>query len=470
MHATSRRVFRELVTGLGALAAAVVIQAAIVWVTIDDLQALDAADDEARTELLHEAVMVEAMQAQEAGIDGYVISHDPGYLKTYEAGHATFEAGTPRLIAMIADNPVGMRRRVADVVLQSKLWTETVARPQVEAARAGKPSPRVAPAGMAQLDAIRNDFEVLRKTETELLNARQDKWDPAFDASRITLLLGSGLALLLALLLAARSFRRLVGQQLAAQDSATRLEQALEVAHAAERAKAAFLSNMSHEMRTPLNGVSGMAQVLAATTLDPAQREMATVIESSAATLDSLIGDLLALSRGGEMETQPTEIRAFHLGDATRRIARGHRFSAEAKGLELRVEVAPEAETTLVCDTARLRRLSNALLSNALKFTERGHINLRVLAAGPGRYRFEIADTGIGFDEAEKTRLFEAFTQSDDSLTRRYGGAGVGLALAHRLATELGGQLDCHSTPGEGSTFTFEVDLPAAVVDQTLAA
>ena len=380
--------------------------------------------------------------------------------------------GLPSLIALTADDPAEMRQRVADILVQSKRWTETVATPLVAAARAGKPSPYLRSDGRAQVDAIRDDFTALRTQERGLLDARQGLWEPAFATSRITLLLGSGLALILALLLAARSFRRLVAQQLAAQESAKRLGDALELAHAAEQAKAAFLTNMSHEMRTPLNGVLGLAQVLAVTPLDSAQRELVTVIGSSAAMLEVLIGDLLALSRGGEVEDRPTKLSAVRLGAAARRIALDYRRSAEAKGLELRVEVAPEAETTVMCDIARLRRLADALLSNAIKFTERGHITLRVLTVGAGRYRLEIADTGIGFDEGQKARLFEAFSQSDNSLTRRYGGAGLGLALACRLAADLGGKLDCRSTPGEGSTFTFDIDLRAAadVEDQLVAA
>lgn len=462
MRASSRAIFRELLIGIGALVLAVVVQATIVWTTIDHLQSLDGADDEARSELLHYAVMFEAVQDQERGIDGFVINHDPASLETYEGGRRRFEAGMPRLVHLAADDPLPMRQRVSDIALQASVWTETVAKPEIDAVRAGIPPPRGMPNGKTQIDAIRDDFAMLRVNEMKLLESRDGQWGPTFETSRLTLLFGSGAALIFAMVLAALSLRRLIRQQRTAQAAAVRLADALDRARAAEQAKTLFLSNMSHEMRTPLNGVSGMAQALGRTALSPAQREQLEVIEASAATVDTLIGDLLTLSRGARADTQPHDRPAVHLGDAIRAVAADHRASAAVKGVRLHAAVEAEAEVRVIADMAALKQLLACLLSNAVKFTDRGDIRLTLEAAGLHRYRFGVADTGIGFDEARKAELFETFSQFDGSVTRRHGGAGLGLSLARQLAADLGGQLDCHSRPGEGSVFTFEVDLASA--------
>jgi signal transduction histidine kinase/CheY-like chemotaxis protein len=457
MRATSRRTFTELLTGLGALVLAVLAQGMIVWATIDRLQSLDEADDEARTELLHYGAMIEAVQDQEAGVAGFVLSRDPAYLRMYENARERFDTGLPRMVQLASDDPKFMRDSVADIAVQVRRWTDTVARPQIDAARFGR---RLSGAstGKAQMDAIRGDFAVVRFHEMRLLKERDGSWGAAFWKSRLTLLLGSGAALAFATLIAARSLRRLVQEQQESHAAATRLADALDRAHAAQHAKTVFLSNMSHEMRTPLNGVAGMAEVLALTELSAHQRDLLGLIRASATTLDGLIGNLLTLSRGaGEDRSQA---RPFALGDAIREIAAEHRPPAEIKGLRLDAIVDAEAEHEVVGDRAQLEQLLSCLLSNAVKFTDRGHIRLTVSSLGAGRRRFQVADTGSGFDVARKAQLFETFSQSDDSATRRHGGAGLGLALAGQLASELGGQLDCQSTPGEGSVFIFDIDLP----------
>jgi signal transduction histidine kinase/ActR/RegA family two-component response regulator len=460
MRTTSRRTFRELLTGLGALVLAVVVQAAIVWSTIDRLEALDAADDQARAELLHSDAMLYAMLDQAAGMRGLVISGDRQFLQTYEHGRQRFEAGIPRMIALAAEDPPFMRRRVDDIVQQARSWNETVAKPQIAATTAGARL-RYEPADKAHIDAIRVDFAILRNEEMRLLQARDEPWRAAFWQSRLTLLLGSGVALIFTMLIAARSLRRLIQQQREAHAAATRLADALDRAHAAQHAKTVFLSNMSHEMRTPLNGVVGMADVLALTDLSAHQQDLLGVIRASATTLDGLIGNLLTLSRGGG--EGHSQIRPFSLGDAIREIAAEHRPSAEIKGLRFEAMVDAQAEREVVGDRAQLEQLLSCLLSNAVKFTDRGHIRLTLGSLGAGRRRVQIADTGVGFDQARKAQLFETFSQSDDSATRRHGGAGLGLALARQLASKLGGELDCHSTPGEGSVFTVDIDLPDLV-------
>jgi PAS domain S-box-containing protein len=238
------------------------------------------------------------------------------------------------------------------------------------------------------------------------------------------------------------------------------LTEARDAAEAANRAKSAFLANMSHEIRTPLNGVIGVADALARTRLDAAQTEMVEVVRSSAGTLERLLSDVLDLARveSGRIELHP---EPFHVGDAVRDVARLCRPAAEEKGIALEVELAAEVDRIGLGDAVRIRQILTNLVSNAVKFTAEGEVRLTVRAEGaPGGVRFEVADTGVGFDPEQKARLFARFQQADGSITRRFGGTGLGLAISRELADLMGGEIDCDSTPGKGSTFVLRVRLP----------
>jgi signal transduction histidine kinase/FixJ family two-component response regulator len=465
MLTTNRSAFGELVIGLGAMVAAMFAVAAAVWINIGHVQAADAAAREARSELLQDAAVLEAIVDQETGLRGFLITGDAKFLQPYETGRVQFDLAMRRLEGLVADDPPELRQAAADIARQADRWSDAVAEPEIAAKRAGVDFPLGERAGKVQMDAIRADIAVLRQSETVLLAKRDDLRAKAFQSGRPALVLGAGVALLFALLIGGRSFRRLIADRREAEEAAVRLANALDRAQAAERAKTLFLSNMSHEMRTPLNGVSGMAEALNRTGLDPAQRELLSVIRNSAATLDELIGALLTLSRGGQADELAWEQAPFHLGDDLRAIVAEHRARAEAKGLGLYIAVAPKAEVRVVGDVARLKQLLTCLLSNAIKFTDRGEVRVAIQALSAHRYRFEVVDTGIGFDETRKAELFETFSQSDASATRRHGGAGLGLALARRLAADLGGQLDCHRRPDEGSVFSFDIDLIAAAAE-----
>jgi signal transduction histidine kinase/ActR/RegA family two-component response regulator len=466
MRPTSWKVLGELAVGLGALVAAMFAVAVIVWIDIDDIQAANIADSEAHEELAQVAAATDAMVDHESALRRFLLTGDPQFLQSYEASGRQFDAAMRRLTVLVADDPPDLRRAAADITRQARTWTDTVATPAIAAALAGRRDPRGALAGRPLMDAIRGDIAVLRGDETQLLAKRDAVQAQTFRSSRITLIFGSGLALVFALLIGGRSSLRLIGGRRAAEAAAAKLAEALERAHAAERAKTLFLSNMSHEMRTPLNGVAGMAEALGRMDLGPGQRELVGVIRRSAASLDGLIADLLTLSGGGKAEERAQDRAPFHLGDSVRAIAAVHRAAAEMKRLQLDADVAPEAEIRVIGDAARLEQLLACLLSNAVKFTDRGEVRLRLARLAAHRYRFEVTDTGIGFDEARKAELFETFSQSDASTTRRHGGAGLGLALARQFAADLGGQLDCRSGLGEGSVFTFDIDLPTADADR----
>ena len=238
------------------------------------------------------------------------------------------------------------------------------------------------------------------------------------------------------------------------------LTEARDAAESANRSKSAFLANMSHEIRTPLNGVIGVVDTLARTRLDEAQKEMVEVVRSSAETLERLLSDVLDLAR---VESGRIEIHRepFHLGDAVRDVARLCRPAADAKGVALHVELDPGIDRTGLGDAVRVRQVLTNLMSNAVKFTAEGEVRLVAAPEGDGeRVRFQVSDTGVGFDEDQKSRIFSRFQQADGSITRRFGGTGLGLAISRELAELMGAELDCESAPGRGSTFTFRVSLP----------
>ena len=236
------------------------------------------------------------------------------------------------------------------------------------------------------------------------------------------------------------------------------LQAAMQAAHAGEVVKGEFLANMSHEIRTPLNGIIGLTDVLAATHLDALQRELVGTVRSSAETLERVLGDILASASAdaGRVEVRK---KPFRLADCVREVVAACAPAALAKQLSLELDLARECDSAVSGDAVRLKQTLTNLLTNAIKFTDQGAVHVAVTCSGE-RYRFDVRDTGIGFNEAQKEKLFDRFTQADGSLTRRFGGTGIGLAVARDLARLMGGTLDCASTPGCGSTFSLELPLP----------
>jgi len=231
---------------------------------------------------------------------------------------------------------------------------------------------------------------------------------------------------------------------------------------ASHRAQSEFLANMSHEIRTPLNGVVAIADVLARTPLSDRQGELVRIIRSSGETLERLLSDVLDLSK---IETGAVDIERapFHLGEALRAVAALSAPRGEEKGVTLRLEITPEAEAWVMGDVVRVKQVATNLISNALKFTDAGGVVVRLIAReDAATWRLEVQDTGIGFDPADKAKIFTRFQQADGSVTRRYGGTGLGLSISRQLVELMGGTLDCDSTPGQGSIFITELKLPPA--------
>jgi signal transduction histidine kinase/ligand-binding sensor domain-containing protein/DNA-binding response OmpR family regulator len=240
---------------------------------------------------------------------------------------------------------------------------------------------------------------------------------------------------------------------------------AKEVAEAATRAKSDFLANMSHEIRTPLNGVTGMLDLVDQSELTTDQKQLVTMARDSANTLMVVINDILDFSKI-EAGKLAFDIREFDLtatvAEATRTIA----LRAHQKGLELAYLVDPTIPQSLMGDPHRLKQVLINLIGNAIKFTEKGEVVLRVaaeeLAASEVCLRFAIFDTGIGIPAEKQQAVFEAFSQADASTTRKYGGTGLGLAISSRIVQLMGGRIWVDSTAGKGSTFYFTATLQLA--------
>ena len=243
----------------------------------------------------------------------------------------------------------------------------------------------------------------------------------------------------------------------------TELEIAKEKAIEATKTKTMFLANMSHEIRTPMNGIMGISKILNKTSLTEEQAELMEIIINSGENLLQIINDILDYSKIESNQVQ-LEKREFELRAVVKTIVKLFRFKAREKGLNLTKEIAPEIPNVLVDDSMRLTQILTNLVNNGIKFTASGSVAIIIELVEKKNSEvellFKVKDTGIGIDKEGLQKLFKEFSQTDSSITRKYGGTGLGLAICKNLVNLMEGEIGVDSAPGHGSVFWFGIKFP----------
>ena len=452
MHSATARL-RALATNRSAMSAVAVVAALgamlllLMVVVSDNLRTIEAAGDSVEHTAQVERAAADLLAAvldQETGIRGFAESGgDREFLQPFVAGQEAFAEGLLKLFNLTTDNPL-QTARLERLRHQMGEWRAIYAGPQLSRPETEAADPQLAQRGRRAMDAVRATLAEVRAVEAQLTNQRQAEREQAFVAAR-------GTVLSVGLLVFAASALLAIW---AARASARREREALEYAKAKQRT----LAIVSHEIRTPLNGMLGMLQALASETMHPDQKDKLELALESGESLTALLNDLLDASKieAGRLELVETD---FDLHRLMSRTKAAFRDVAREKDVDLRLEVAPEAEGDWIGDKVRIGQIVANLLSNAVKFTDQGSVMVTVKPSPTGGVSIAVRDSGIGMDEATLQRLFAPYVQADAGTAHKYGGTGLGLSISRSLARMMGGDIVVESAPGQGACFTVELPL-----------
>ncbi len=394
-------------------------------------------------------VFINAQEALDGSYHGYLVEIEARLLerKSHSSRQVlTLQVGTQTFNAYLEDSKSG-------AVLQPLKLGSLLRLQGISLVQADRSTQRnVGSSGYVDIQSFRL---LLRSPQDVVILSNPPWW-----TSKHTLWLVSGMCIVMMIVLSwVFILRRRVRQQTKFIRSQLETEAALkEEAEAASKAKSEFLANMSHEIRTPMNGIIGMTELALETKLTTLQHEYLSMVRSSADSLLSVINDVLDFSKieAGKLDLDPTEFALRDtLGDTIKSLA----IRAHQKGLELAFHSQADVPDALIGDSGRLRQIVVNLVGNALKFTEKGEVVLRVSMDSRShdkvQLHFTVTDTGIGIPTEKQQQIFEAFSQADSSTTRNYGGTGLGLSISSRLVQLMGGSIWIESEVGKGSTFHF---------------
>jgi len=434
---------RSSVMVMGAMTVMVVV---MVWVVSANLSTIRAAGDQfqhsAAVEIAAGDVLAAAID-QETGIRGFAESGNRAFLAPFTRGEEDYRSALAALRALTQDNPL-QTARIAEADQAMAHWREVYATPQLSGSSDERSNLEISQAGKIAMDGVRRCLGEIRIEEARLARERSAARDRAYATAYSTLYGVGGLVLILGLGLGVWALSLLVRGEREAR------------AHA--EAKTRILAVVSHEIRTPLNGLLGMLQAMAADSLTSEQSDRVRLALDAGQTLTTLLNDLLDTSKieAGRLELVQ---EAFDLERLLRGVLGVFEPLAQAKMVDLRLDIAPGVVGFWIGDKVRLGQICANLVSNAVKFTPAGEVYLRVQPAGSGGLRLTVTDSGIGMDADTIDRLFTPFTQADPHTSHQFGGTGLGLSISRALARLMGGDIKVSSIPGQGSTFTVQLPL-----------
>jgi signal transduction histidine kinase/ActR/RegA family two-component response regulator len=400
---------------------------------------------------------------------------EPAVITVDEALDGAHDSELVRIDALLVDQPANSGQNL--LVLQSggKIFNAALERGQLPALDRGS---IVRATGICSIEPGYNLSYTTAKSLSVILRTADDvavvRAAPLWTSARLATALGSMAGLMFAVLTWVAVLRRRVRLQTAVIQRKLEQEESLKkAAEQASRAKSEFLANMSHEIRTPLNGILGFSGLMAESPLNGDQRDCNEAVRASAESLLVVINDILDFSRieAGRMELDSTD---FSLRQCVEAALCPIRPLAGSKGLRVETRIDDGVPDWVRADPNRLRQILINLAGNAVKFTQKGGISVSAsLAAGGAeglRVQFTVADTGIGIPESQRAAIFRPFHQGDGSITRRFGGAGLGLAITSKLIGLMDGRIWIESLEGEGSTFFFTIPMACAAEPATAAA